>query len=307
MSVSTRNFSLPADNARLANLCGVMDGNLKIIEEACSVKIERRGGSFTIQGPEPGPERVHDALELLYGRAQEQLEPAEVRLVARQQGEAFVDSPVVAGARARTPNQATYLRRLASCDVTFGEGPAGTGKTYLAIASAVAFLRRREVRRIVLARPAVEAGENLGFLPGDQFEKVHPFLRPLEDAMCDVCGSERCARMLQSGEVEHIPLAYMRGRTLKDSYVILDEAQNTTVTQMKMFLTRLGEGSRCVVTGDCSQVDLPAPTISGLSDILGRVGNSFGCGVVRFGLGDVARHPVVEHILRAYDERPAKR
>lgn len=306
MSERIIEFALrPSDNTRLANLCGVLDNNLGIVSTLLAVHIRRRGEVFTVSGRGNAPALARSALSDLYRRADSELEPALIRMAASAQGAPDPAQPQAsaAGVTARTRNQNEYLCRLRDSDVTFGEGPAGTGKTLLAVASAVAFLQQRQVRRIVLARPAVEAGENLGFLPGDQFQKVHPYLRPLEDALREVCGAARFERMLERGEIELTPLAFMRGLTLKDCYAILDEAQNTTVPQMKMFLTRLGHGSRCAVTGDISQVDLPPGTICGLADILDRAAGVPGCAAVRFGPEDVARHPVVEGILRSYENK----
>ena len=291
------NFALsPVDNERLTRLCGTLDGNLKSLGAALEVKIRRRGERFTVIGEALAAERAQSALQNFY--AGDEIDMQEVCRPAA----GFPAGERVAGVAALSAGQTEFLRSLRQHPVVFGEGPAGTGKTFLAIASAVEALSQMAAERIVLVRPAVEAGESLGFLPGDMSRKVHPYLLPLMDALREICGSAKAARMIESGAVELAPLAYMRGRTLKSSFVVFDEAQNATVGQMKMLLTRLGRDSRCAVTGDCSQIDLPAGELSGLSDILGRVDSISECGVVRLGRQDEVRHPVVARILEAYEK-----
>ena len=293
------NFSLsPVDNDRLARLCGALDGNLKSLGEALAVKIRRRGECFTVIGEAPAAARAQSALQSSYASAAPVIDFEEAA-PARPAGFAAEQA---AGINALSANQAEFLRSLREMPVVFGEGPAGTGKTFLAVASAVEALQQMTVERIVLVRPAVEAGESLGFLPGDMSRKVHPYLMPLMDALREICGSARASRLIDSGTIELAPLAYMRGRTLKNSFVIFDEAQNATVGQMKMLLTRLGRKSRCAITGDCTQIDLPAGEASGLTDILRRIEQVRECKVVRFAKQDEARHPVVTRILAAYEK-----
>ncbi len=305
MSRNTLSFKLqPADNARLAKLCGSLDSNLKLLAETLAVTIRRRGETFTVSGEGAAPEQVHSALAAMYATGDGAGDQAAaMRLAASSAAPPAGSMAQAAGVAARTANQDAVMRSLSTLPVTFGEGPAGTGKTFLAVACAVEALNQRAVDRIVLVRPAVEAGESLGYLPGNMIQKVHPYLLPLVDALREICGGTKTARLIERGIIELAPLAYMRGRTLKSSFVILDEAQNTTVAQMKMLLTRLGIGSSCGITGDCSQIDLPAGEASGLADILRRVGAIASCGIVRFAKSDVARHPVVDSILQAYDEQ----
>ena len=299
-------------NDRLANLCGALDQNLRQIEEAFDVRIARRGETFTVEGPPAASRKAIKALEhfaALSDRALSiediQLGLAELRAGAQPPAAAGDDSPVLHTRRTdlqgRTPRQREYLRNILSHDVSFGTGPAGTGKTYLAVACAVDALERDAVKRIVLTRPAVEAGERLGFLPGDLAQKVDPYLRPLYDALYDLMGFERTAKMFEKQSIEIAPLAYMRGRTLNQSFVILDEAQNTTPEQMKMFLTRIGFGSKCVVTGDVSQIDLPKGATSGLVDAERVLRRVKGLAFTRFTSADVVRHPLVARIVDAYD------
>lgn len=317
------------DNARLANLCGVLDENLRQIEAAFDVAIKRRGARFTIGGTTHAKARdqARGALEYFATQSGQPLSTQDmqlglVELKKRPRSTAAANdadvetapagSVVSAGLRTRradlhgrTPNQRAYLAAIAGHDITFGIGPAGTGKTYLAVAAAVDALERDVVQRIVLTRPAVEAGERLGFLPGDLKEKVDPYLRPLYDALNDMMPGEQVIRRMANGEIEVAPLAFMRGRTLAHSYAILDEAQNTTPVQMKMFLTRMGEGTRMVITGDLSQVDLPPGTRSGLRDALDTLEGVVGIRVVRFDKRDVVRHPLVAAIVDAYEQRAA--
>ncbi|MCZ2290380.1 MAG: PhoH family protein [Burkholderiales bacterium] len=302
-----------ADNRRLANLCGPLDTHLRRIEEALGVVLTRREHRFRIEAPSRTvADRAVRVLDALYASAQGPIDtPWLEQLLSREAapdaGAPVTDaSPVVLRMRhgevaGRTPNQEGYLRQMMRDDISFGIGPAGTGKTFLAVACAVDALDRQAVQRIVLTRPAVEAGERLGFLPGDLAQKVDPYLRPLYDALYDLMGFERVGRAFEKGMIEIAPLAFMRGRTLNHAFVILDEAQNTTREQMKMFLTRLGYGSRCVVTGDTSQIDLPKGVESGLVDaerVLARVP---GVGFTRFTAADVVRHPLVARIVKAYD------
>jgi len=305
-----------ADNRRLANLCGALDENLRQIEEAFDVRIARRGDSFSIDGPAPANRRARDALKHFYARSEHALSMDDVQLglvelkappAAATPDDA--EAPVLHTRRAdlqgRTPRQREYLRSILSHDITFGIGPAGTGKTYLAVACAVDALERDAIKRIVLTRPAVEAGERLGFLPGDLAQKVDPYLRPLYDALYDLLGFDRTARMFEKQAIEIAPLAYMRGRTLNHSFIILDEAQNTTPEQMKMFLTRIGFGSRAVVTGDMTQIDLPKGQASGLIEARRVLREVRGLAFTEFDSSDVVRHPLVARIVDAYEQAGA--
>jgi phosphate starvation-inducible PhoH-like protein len=302
------------DNDRLANFCGALDQNLRQLEEAFDVRITRRGDSFGVEGPPIAARHALAAIRHFLAMADRaltlddiQLGLVELKAEARGVKAPAQDdeSPVLHTRRAdlqgRTPHQREYLRAILSHDVTFGTGPAGTGKTYLAVACAVDALERDAIKRIVLTRPAVEAGERLGFLPGDLAQKVDPYLRPLYDALYDLLGFERTARMFEKQAIEIAPLAYMRGRTLNHSFVILDEAQNTTPEQMKMFLTRIGFGSKAVVTGDITQVDLPKATVSGLIEARRILGGVRGIAFTEFDSSDVVRHPLVARIVDAYE------
>ena len=298
----------PPNNARLAHLCGPMDEHLRTIELALQVKIAHRHEQFKVDGPKVKAQRAMEVLQALYERAARTIPPEQVQLMLA--GDAPMgESPDGAmllqtrrsNLQARTPNQSVYLHNIAHHDITFGIGPAGTGKTYLAVACAVDALERSAVQRIVLTRPAVEAGEKLGFLPGDLGQKVDPYLRPLYDALYELMGYERVQKAFERNALEIAPLAFMRGRTLNNAFIILDEAQNTTPEQMKMFLTRIGFGARAVVTGVVSQIDLPRGQLSGLIDaerVLKRVS---GIAVTRFTSADVVRHPLVARIVDAYD------
>jgi phosphate starvation-inducible PhoH-like protein len=303
----------PPDNARLAHLCGSLDEHLRRIEEALLVHVSRRNEFFRVEGPKPRAEHAMSLLQALYAQAQRPISAEQVQLALVQSGaaaqpegdDAAPDALTLRTRRTdlagRTPNQRTYLRNILNHDITFGIGPAGTGKTFLAVACAVDALERSAVQRIILTRPAVEAGERLGFLPGDLAQKVDPYLRPLYDALYDLMGADKVARAFEKGTLEIAPLAFMRGRTLNHAFVILDEAQNSTAEQMKMFLTRIGFGTKAVVTGDVSQIDLPRGTESGLIDaerILRRVR---GIATTRFTSSDVVRHPLVARIVEAYD------
>jgi phosphate starvation-inducible PhoH-like protein len=306
--VILRHTFTPLNNSRLGHLCGPLDAHLRRIEEALGVKIAHRHEQFKVDGPKATAQRAMDVLQALYEIAQRPIDPAVVQLTLAGDGsmlEGDEDAAMLvtrrADLRARTPTQATYLDNIAKHDITFGIGPAGTGKTYLAVACAVDALERAAVQRIVLTRPAVEAGERLGFLPGDLTQKVDPYLRPLYDALYDLMGYEKVQKAFERNALEIAPLAFMRGRTLNNAFVILDEAQNTTPEQMKMFLTRIGFGARAVVTGDVSQIDLPKQQLSGLIDaerVLKRVA---GIAMTHFTSADVVRHPLVAKIVDAYD------
>jgi phosphate starvation-inducible protein PhoH and related proteins len=306
--VILRHTFAPPNNTRLGHLCGPLDAHLRRIEEALAVKIAHRHEQFKIDGPKVNAQRAMDVLQALYEIAQRPIDAAVVQLTLAGDGsmDEDVDGAVTlatrrADLRARTPTQSLYLDNIAKHDITFGIGPAGTGKTYLAVACAVDALERSAVQRIVLTRPAVEAGERLGFLPGDLTQKVDPYLRPLYDALYDLMGFEKVQKAFERNALEIAPLAFMRGRTLNNAFVILDEAQNTTPEQMKMFLTRIGFGAKAVVTGDVSQIDLPKQQLSGLIDaerVLRRVN---GIAITHFTSADVVRHPLVARIVDAYD------
>jgi phosphate starvation-inducible PhoH-like protein len=313
----------PPDNLRLANLCGALDAHLRRIESALAVRVSRRNEFFRIEGPRAAAEAAMALLKRLYERATQPIDDEALELALLPATAAAPSRPAPSAAQtddgaivlhtrrtdlaARTPNQLQYLRQMLSHDISFGIGPAGTGKTFLAVACAVDALERSSVQRIVLTRPAVEAGEKLGFLPGDMAQKVDPYLRPLYDALYDLMGAERVTRAFDKGLVEVAPLAYMRGRTLNHAFVILDEAQNTTSEQMKMFLTRIGFGSRCVVTGDVSQIDLPKGRTSGLVEAEELLARVEGVAFTRFTAADVVRHPLVARIVEAYERHDAQR
>ena len=317
MTVAHRDFALePADGERLANLAGPLDAHLRQIELRLGVEIANRGGVFRVSGPEKAAHAAERLLrELWADSADEALTPESihVRLGAddattaeRDLGHAPQDVAIKVKRgtiRGRGANQAAYLHAIATHDINFGVGPAGTGKTYLAVASAVEALNDSRVQRILLVRPAVEAGEKLGFLPGDLSQKVDPYLRPLYDALYEMLGVEKVLKLIERNVIEIAPLAYMRGRTLNDAFVILDEAQYTTVEQMKMFLTRIGFGTTAVVTGDLSQIDLPKHQKSGLRDAVEVLKGVEGISFSFFEAKDVVRHPLVAKIVRAYDRR----
>ncbi|MEJ5210931.1 MAG: PhoH family protein [Burkholderiales bacterium] len=301
----------PVDNRRLANLCGALDENLRQIETALEVRIARRGEHFRVEGELARARLAAELLQSFYQRAARGLSVEDVQLglveathlKAGERREGMV--PVLMTRRAdlhgRTPRQNEYLRQIQEHDITFGIGPAGTGKTYLAVASAVDAMERDLVKRIVLVRPAVEAGERLGFLPGDLAQKVDPYLRPLYDALYDLMGFDKVQKMFERGTIEIAPLAYMRGRTLNHSFIILDEAQNTTPEQMKMFLTRIGFGTKAVITGDVTQIDLARGVKSGLVQAQQVLAQVQGIAFTHFQSEDVVRHPLVQHIINAYD------
>ena len=310
-----------ADNARLANLCGPLDRNLRHIEQRLDVKISRLGDSFQIDGKSSARRLALQTLEALQSQSTAPISGEEIELTtigmntgANTTGADGVPDPDVpvlqlrkTTLQGRTPNQHLYLKNILSHDISFGIGPAGTGKTWLAVACAALALEQDEVQRIVLTRPAVEAGERLGFLPGDLAQKVDPYLRPLYDALYDLIGFDRVAKLFERQSIEIAPLAYMRGRTLNHSFIILDEAQNTTPEQMKMFLTRIGFGSKAVVTGDVTQVDLPRNQASGLVEaghVLSRVK---GIAFTHFTSQDVVRHPMVARIVEAYEKHQQER
>jgi len=322
--VILRHAFIPLDNARLAHLCGSLDEHLRVVEKALDVSIKRRNEAFRVEGAKPAAERAILLLQTLYARARRPITAEAFQLalaaavagrdkVVRRRG--AVDAPRAADVpdepialrtrhadlQGRTPNQVRYIRSILSHDISLGIGPAGTGKTFLAVACAVDALERSAVQRIVLTRPAVEAGERLGFLPGDLAQKVDPYLRPLYDALYDLMGFERVAKAFERASIEIAPLAFMRGRTLNHSFVILDEAQNTTPEQMKMFLTRIGFASRAVVTGDVSQIDLPRGSESGLIDAERVLRRVRGIAITHFSAADVVRHPLVARIVEAYD------
>ena len=293
----------------MAHLCGPMDAHIRTIEAALQVKVAHRFEQFRVEGPKAKAEQAMEVLQALYEMARTPIPAEQVQLMLSGDTalpESGVDAVVVQTRRGevqgRTANQQRYLANMATHDITFGIGPAGTGKTYLAVACAVDALERSAVQRIVLTRPAVEAGERLGFLPGDLAQKVDPYLRPLYDALNDLMGFEKVQKAFERQQIEIAPLAFMRGRTLNHAFVILDEAQNTTPEQMKMFLTRIGFGSKAVVTGDVSQIDLPRTQLSGLIDaerVLKRVN---GIAFNRLTSADVVRHPLVARIVDAYDK-----
>ncbi len=301
-----RHIFSPSNNTRISHLCGPTDENLRRIEQALGVKIAHRHEQFKVDGPKPAATRGMELLQALYEMAARPIPLETLQLMLSgdprmgPDGEAALQTRR-ADLRARSPNQANYLDNIAKHDITFAIGPAGTGKTYLAVACAVDALERSAVQRIVLTRPAVEAGERLGFLPGDMAQKVDPYLRPLYDALYELMGVDKVLKAFERQQIEIAPLAFMRGRTLNHSFVILDEAQNTTPEQMKMFLTRIGFASKAVITGDVSQIDLPHGQMSGLIEadmVLKRVE---GIAHTRFTSADVVRHPLVARIVDAYD------
>ncbi|MBF0256131.1 MAG: PhoH family protein [Gammaproteobacteria bacterium] len=308
----------PQDNERLANLCGPLDEHLRLLEVRLGIEINNRGGQFQLIGEAPLVQAGARLIESLYAQTEhsaldrEQLHlalgeldqelPALIEQSDKPERPEVLIKTKRGLVRARGANQKDYLHRVLRHDINFGVGPAGTGKTYLAVACAIDALERDQVRRIVLVRPAVEAGERLGFLPGDLAQKIDPYLRPLYDALYEMLGFERVAKLIERNVIEVAPLAYMRGRTLNESFIILDEAQNTTPEQMKMFLTRLGFSSTAVITGDLSQTDLPRGQKSGLRQSIEILKDVEGISFTFFNARDVVRHPLVQRVVHAYDE-----
>jgi phosphate starvation-inducible PhoH-like protein len=305
------------DNARLARLCGALDTHLRQIEAALDVSIARRGARFTLKGAPEQIARARHALTQFYAQAHTDLNVDDLQLALMALSrtdptatETYGNHPPLRTRRSdlqgRTPRQEQYIEHILGHDITFGIGPAGTGKTFLAVACAVDALERDLVQRIILVRPAVEAGERLGFLPGDLAQKVDPYLRPLYDALHDLMGSDKVVRLLERGTIELAPLAYIRGRTLNHAFVILDEAQNTTPEQMKMFLTRIGFGAKAVITGDVTQIDLARGQKSGLIEARAILQQVRGIAFNEFQAEDVVRHPLVARIIHAYEAHAAK-
>lgn len=311
----------PADNLRLANLCGQFDEHLRHVERRLGVEISNRGNLFQVMGEDQATKAARRLLKKMYAATeQESLSPETVHLYLQDavvtdemeaRNDADSDAEIVISTRkclirGRGPNQRSYLSNILTHDINFGIGPAGTGKTYLAVACAVEALEQEKVRRIILVRPAVEAGERLGFLPGDLAQKIDPYLRPLYDALYEMLGFERVSKLIEQHIIEVAPLAFMRGRTLNESFIILDEAQNTTIEQMKMFLTRIGFGSTAVVTGDVTQTDLPRQSQSGLRHVTEVLKDVEGISFNFFTSHDVVRHPLVQRIVVAYDKHAKK-
>ncbi len=322
MKPASLEFSFtPVNNRRLNVLCGALDANLRQIEATLDVSISRRGEKFLVSGERDNIKVAARALNRFYAKANKDMSAEEIQLgLVELQNVRDMNSPKLvmnngdvvlhtrrADLRARTERQTHYLQTIQTHDITFGVGPAGTGKTYLAVACAVDAFERDQVKRIVLTRPAVEAGERLGFLPGDLSQKVDPYLRPLYDALYDLLGFDKVSRMFERSQIEVAPLAFMRGRTLNHSFIILDEAQNTTPEQMKMFLTRVGFGTKAVITGDVTQVDLKIGQLSGLVDARNVLYGIPGIGFTIFQAADVVRHPIVQAIVSAYDEHTKTR
>ncbi len=313
----------PADNQRLANLCGSLDENLKQVENAFDVEISRRGEHFSLSGRSDQTKLAAKVLRDFYDQSKHHLSLEQIQLglvealnLRKPSHASDSEAPTLpitsaisstlmtrrSNLHGRTPRQVQYLQQIQDHDITFAIGPAGTGKTYLAVASAVDALERGLVSRLILVRPAVEAGERLGFLPGDMTQKVDPYLRPLYDALYDLMGFDKTGKQFERSTIEIAPLAFMRGRTLNQSFIILDEAQNTTPEQMKMFLTRIGMGSKAVITGDITQIDLPKHQKSGLVDVQDVLNNIRGIAFTRFKSDDVVRHPLVQRIINAYEQ-----
>ena len=311
---------MPADNARLSNFCGHLDTHLRQIEHRLQVEIANRGNQFKVTGLEESVKAACAVMQKLFESTEQEQLTSELIHLAMQDatiddllGERNHDDrqPIAIKTKyglikGRGANQQDYLKKIVSHDINFGVGPAGTGKTFLAVACAVDALQAEKVRKIILVRPAVEAGEKLGFLPGDMAQKVDPYLRPLYDALYDMLGLERVEKMIDRGIIEVAPLAFMRGRTLNDAFIILDEAQNTTIEQIKMFLTRVGFGSTAVVTGDITQIDLPSEKMSGLRHVLDVLKDVEGISFTFFNARDVVRHPLVQRIVKAYEAYEAK-
>jgi len=306
-----RNLQLPDDdNLKLSNLCGPLDENLKQISSGLEIKISRKGSNFLLNGDKNNTTLGCQLIESFYNRSSKPISPEDIQLSLVQINKINpldkTNSPQLLTKKnelqGRTPRQIEYLQNIQHQDINFGIGPAGTGKTFLAVASAVDALNREKVKRIVLVRPAVEAGERLGFLPGDLAQKVDPYLRPLYDALYDLAGYDNVTKMFDKGILEVAPLAYMRGRTLNQSFIILDEAQNTTPEQMKMFLTRIGFGTKAVITGDVTQIDLSKDQLSGLIEIQKILKKIKGIEFIHFTSEDVVRHPLVQKIINAYEK-----
>ncbi len=305
----------PADIGRLSNFCGQFDQHLRQIESRLQVEIANRGNQFKVTGPDSSVKAACAVMEKLFASTEREQLTSELVHLAMQDSsiDELLGAPQTSAQqnvsiktkcgmiRGRGANQQEYLRKIMTHDINFGVGPAGTGKTYLAVACAIEALQSEKVRKIILVRPAVEAGEKLGFLPGDMAQKVDPYLRPLYDALYDMLGFERVEKMIDKGIIEVAPLAFMRGRTLNDAFIILDEAQNTTVEQIKMFLTRVGFGSTAVVTGDVTQIDLPSEKMSGLRHVLEVLKHVDGISFTFFDARDVVRHPLVQRIVCAYE------
>jgi phosphate starvation-inducible PhoH-like protein len=316
MSIISKEINLlPADNNRLTNFCGQLNSHLRHIEARLQIDISNRGNQFRITGEEASVKAACAVMQKLFDSTETETLTSEQVHLAMQ--DASIDELLAAPEiphqqvitiktkfgmiKGRGMNQQDYLRKITTHDINFGVGPAGTGKTYLAVACAVDALLHEKVRKIILVRPAVQAGEKLGFLPGDMAQKVDPYLRPLYDALYEMLGFERVEKMLEKGMIEVAPLAFMRGRTLNDSFIILDEAQNTTLEQIKMFLTRVGFGSTAVITGDVTQIDLPSSKLSGLRHVLEVLKDVDGISFTFFGVRDVVRHPLVQRIVSAYE------
>ncbi len=315
--VNNLDFELvPTDNSRLANLCGQFNEHLHQLESFFDVDISCRSNHFHVEGRDENQQAAMDAIKTLYDVAdRETLTPSSVQLYlnetngasdisSKEKDEQYRWSVKTSKTtiKGRGKNQVAYLKQIKTLDLTLGIGPAGTGKTYLAVASAVNALENDDVERLVLVRPAVEAGERLGFLPGDLAQKIDPYLRPMYDALYEMMGFQKVAKLIERNIIEIAPLAYMRGRTLNDSFIILDEAQNTTIDQMKMFLTRIGFGSKAVVTGDITQVDLPRDKMSGLRHSMHLLKNIEDIGITQFEASDVVRHPLVKKIVDVYEK-----
>jgi phosphate starvation-inducible PhoH-like protein len=304
----------PADNPRLANLCGPLNENLSQMEKRLGIEINNRGNTFSIRGEAKAANAAAEVLKELYDSTKKNtLSPSDVHLFLQESELASLADHSQNSNRTsvhtkrsvikpRGDNQEKYIRAIEERDLVFGIGPAGTGKTYLAVACAVEALERDNIRKLVLVRPAVEAGERLGFLPGDLAQKIDPYLRPMYDALYEMMGFEKVSKLVDRNVIEIAPLAYMRGRTLNDAFIILDEAQNTTVEQMKMFLTRIGFGSKAIVTGDVTQIDLPNAKESGLKHVMRVLHDIEGISFCTFQARDVVRHPLVKKIVRAYDK-----
>ncbi len=317
MTTSQEISLLPADNERLSNFCGELDTHLKQIEKRLQVEIANRGNQFKVTGLACSVKAACAVMQKLFeSTAYEELTAELIHLAMQDASidlmleapkpEVDPEKPIAIKTKfglikGRGPNQQTYLKKITTHDINFGVGPAGTGKTYLAVACAIEALQTEQVRKIILVRPAVEAGEKLGFLPGDMAQKVDPYLRPLYDALYEMLGFERVEKMIDKGIIEVAPLAFMRGRTLNDAFIILDEAQNTTTEQIKMFLTRVGFGSTAVITGDITQIDLPSEKMSGLRHVLEVLKDIEGISFTYFAVRDVVRHPLVQRIVSAYE------